>query len=260
LSAAFDADVTACADLVRRADPARFQAAMAAPVAARRVLFPVYAFNVEGARAPWVTSEPMIAEMRLQWWRDALEEIGAGGAVRRHEVVTPLARVLDADGAGLLIDLIEARRWDIERAPFEDEADFTRYIEATSGNLIRAAARALGPADEDVLRDAGFALGLANWFRAIPALEAAGRKPLPDGRPEAVRMLAREGLRRLAKARTARAGVSSAAAPALFPLWETGPVLRASMRRPASVAEGALDPAPARSRFGLMLRALSGRW
>ncbi|GAW35115.1 squalene/phytoene synthase [Roseovarius sp. A-2] len=260
MSAAFDADLTACADLVRRADPARFQAAMAAPVAARVVLFPVYAFNVEVARAPWVTQEPMIAEMRLQWWVEALEEIRAGNAVRRHEVVSRLAQVLDAEGAALLIDLIEARRWDIERAPFEDEADFIRYIEATSGNLIRAAARALGPAEEDVLCDAGFALGLSNWFRAMPALEAAGRKPLPDGRPEAVRNLAGEGLRRLARARAARAHVSSAAAPALFPLWETGPVLRAAMRRPASVAEGTLDLAPVRSRLGLMLRVMSGRW
>jgi len=260
VSVAFDADVTACGDLVRRADAARFQAAMAAPVAARSVLFPVYAFNVEVARAPWVTSEPMIAEMRLQWWVDALEEIRAGGTVRRHEVVVPLARVLDADGAGLLIDLIEARRRDVERAPFEEEADFTRYIEATSGNLIRAAARALGTADDEVLRDAGFALGLANWFRAIPALEAAGRKPLPDGRPEAVRALARDGLRRLAKARAGRGDVSSKAAPALLPLWEAGPVLRTAMRRPASVAEGRLDPAPARGRLMLMLRALSGRW
>ncbi|MEQ8899903.1 MAG: squalene/phytoene synthase family protein [Roseovarius sp.] len=260
MSVAFDADLTACADLVRRADPARFQAAMAAPVAARPVLFPLYAFNVEAARAPWVTSEPMIAEMRLQWWVEALEEIRAGDAVRRHEVVSRLAQMLDAEGAALLIDLIEARRWDIERAPFEDEADFIRYIEATSGNLIRAVARALGPAEEDVLRDAGFALGLANWFRAIPALEAAGRKPLPDGRPEAVRDLAAEGLRRLARARAGRAGVSRVAAPALLPLWEAGPVLRAAMRRPGAVADGALDPAPARSRLTLMLRALSGRW
>ncbi|MDZ7709930.1 MAG: squalene/phytoene synthase family protein [Roseovarius sp.] len=218
MSGEFDADLIACADIVRRADPARFQAAMAAPVAARRVLFAIYAFNVEVARAPWVTQEPMIAEMRLQWWVDALEDIRAGGVVRRHEVVTPLARVLDADGAGWLIDLIEARRWDIGRDPFADEGDFTRYIEATSGNLIRAAARALGPAEEAALMDAGFALGLANWFRAIPALEAAGRKPLPDGRPEAVRALAREGLRRLAKVRSGRGAVSRAAAPALLPL------------------------------------------
>ena len=72
----------ACAALVERGDPQRFRAAMAAPPEARRVLFPLYAFNVEVARAPWVTQEPMIAEMRLQWWRDALEEIAMGGRVR----------------------------------------------------------------------------------------------------------------------------------------------------------------------------------
>ena len=260
MSPGFDDDLIACAGLVRRADPSRFQAAMAAPVAARGVLFAVYAFNVEVARAPWVTQEPMIAEMRLQWWADALEEIRTGGTVRRHEVVTPLARVLDAEGAALLIGLVEARRRDTERAPFGDEAAFLGYLEATSGNLIRAAARALGPAQEDVLRDAGLALGLANWFRAIPELEAAGRSPLPDGRPEAVRALAHEGLRRLATARGARAGVSRAAAPALLPLWEAGPVLRAAARHPGSVAGGTLDPAPARSRLTLMLRAISGRW
>ena len=87
----FDDDLTACAQLVERGDPDRFAAAMAAPVRARAVLFPLYAFNLEVARAPWLTQESMIAEMRLQWWRDALEEIRAGGLVRRHEVVTPLA-------------------------------------------------------------------------------------------------------------------------------------------------------------------------
>ncbi|MCB1311397.1 MAG: squalene/phytoene synthase family protein, partial [Sedimentitalea sp.] len=66
------ADLDACAGLVQRGDLERFMATMAAPVAARRVLFPLYAFNLEVARAPWVTQEPVIAEMRLQWWRDAL--------------------------------------------------------------------------------------------------------------------------------------------------------------------------------------------
>ena len=57
----------ACANLVARADPERFAAAMAAPLAARAVLLPVYAASIEVARAPWLTQEPMIAEMRLQW-------------------------------------------------------------------------------------------------------------------------------------------------------------------------------------------------
>ncbi|MEO3413966.1 squalene/phytoene synthase family protein [Roseovarius sp. CAU 1744] len=254
------ADLHACADLVRRADPERFMAAMAAPVAARAVLFPVYAFNVEVARAPWVTQEPMIAEMRLQWWRDALEEIRKGGTVRRHEVVTPLAEVLDAEGAGLLDALVAARRWDIYRDPFEDEAHFRDYLDKTAGNLMLAAARALGDAEEAVIRDAGFAQGLANWLRAIPALEQAGRVPLPDGRPDAVRVLAAEGLARLRRARASRAGVSAAARPALLPLWQSGGILSRAAARPGRVAQGALEPAPFLSRLMLMVRAGSGRW
>ena len=188
-------DLNACADLVRRADPDRFLAAMAAPVTARRVLFPVYAFNVEVARAPWVTAEPMIAEMRLQWWRDALSEIREGGTVRRHEVVSPLAEMLDGEGADLLDQLIVARRWDIYRDPFEDEAHFRDYLDKTAANLMLVAASALGAVDEAPIREAGFAHGLANWLRAIPALERAGRVPLPDGRPEAVRRWPKRGWR-----------------------------------------------------------------
>ena len=78
----------ACAEITRKGDPDRFLSAMAARPALREILFPIYAFNVEVSRAPWVTKEPMIAEMRLQWWRDALQEIAAGGTVRRHDAVT----------------------------------------------------------------------------------------------------------------------------------------------------------------------------
>lgn len=253
-------DITACAEIVRRGDPPRFRATMAAPLAARRVLFPIYAFNVEVARAPWVTAEPLIAEMRLQWWRDVLSEIRTGRAVRRHEVATPLARVIDAQGAALLDDLIEARRWDIARDPFDDTAEFSRYIKATSGNLMLVAARALGPADAEVIRDAGYALGLGNWLCAVPALEAAGRRPLPDASPDAVAALASTGLQRLARARARRDAVSPAARAALLTLWETGPLLSLARRRPDVVATGALTIAPVRSRLLLMLRAASGLW
>ncbi len=82
--------IAACAALVERGDPDRFMAVMAAPVPARARLFPLYAFNLEVARAPWVTQEPMIAEMRLQWWRDTVEALACGGPVRAHEVVAPL--------------------------------------------------------------------------------------------------------------------------------------------------------------------------
>ena len=258
--ALLDDDLIACADTLRRGDPDRFRAAMAAPVAARAVLFPIYAFNVEIARAPWLTGEAMIAEMRLQWWRDALAEIAAGGPVRRHEVVTPLSRVLDAQGAALLDRLIAARRWDIYKDAFEDAAHFDRYLTETSGHLMLAAARALGPAEAAPVLDAGYAAGLANFLRAIPQLEAASRVPLVDGRAAAIADLAHGGLARLRRARAANGSVSRAAAPALLAAWQAGAVLRRAAKAPERVAQGALAPAPFRDRLTLMARSLSGRW
>ncbi len=207
----------ACAELVARGDPDRFRATMAAPVPARRVLFPLYAFNIEVSRAPWVTSEPIIAEMRLQFWRDVIEELAAGKPPRAHEVVAPMAEAVPPDLIGALDALVAARRWDIYTDPFEDRAGFDAYLTDTAATLVTVAARALGapPEAEGILRDAGWAYGLAAFLRAIPALEAAGRVPLIEGTPQAVRDLAAEGLSRLARARAGRRLVPPQAAPAL---------------------------------------------
>ncbi len=252
--------VAACAALVERGDPDRFLAGMAAPPVARQVLFPLYAFNLEVARAPWVTEEAMIAEMRLQWWRDALEEIATGVPVRRHEVTTPLAQVLSSDTAPALDRLVAARCWDIYRDPFEDQADFDRYIDDTAGALIWAAATTLGPVDEATVRDAGYAQGVANWLRAIPALEGRGRIPLIDGTSEGIRALAVSALDRLKKSQANRHKVSPAARPALLAAWEAAPILHQVIKTPRRVADGSLGQSPARKRLSLMAKAAMGRW
>ncbi|SEO45924.1 Phytoene/squalene synthetase [Salinihabitans flavidus] len=250
-------DLSACADLVRRGDPDRFLAVMAAPPDARVRLFPIYAFNLEVARAPWVTQEPLIAEMRLQWWRDALEEIATGGTVRRHEVVTPLSDCLSPDMARTLDTLIEARRWDVHEQSFESEDAFRAYIEATGGTLMLVAGQSLGAQDVDLLSDAGYATGLANWFCAIPELEARGKQPLADGRPEAVQALAREGLARLKRAR--RGAIERGARPALLAAWQAGAVLTRAAKDPARVAEGKLLSSEFRRRATLLVRVMTGR-
>lgn len=256
----FDADLTACAELVQRADPDRFMATMAAPVAARRVLFPLYALNVEVARAPWVTEEPMIAEMRLQWWRDAMAEIATGETVRRHQVVTPLADIVTPELAMHLDEMIAVRRWDIYRDPFEDIEHFQRYIDRSSGTLAWVAARSLGDADEQVVRDFGFATGVANWFRAIPVLVERKRIPLLDGTSDGVRALANEALTRLTNARNSRSKVSTAARPALLSGWQTKAILRQVIHQPNRVANGALGQSELTKRMSLMLKSATGHW
>ncbi|MEP6319954.1 MAG: squalene/phytoene synthase family protein, partial [Paracoccaceae bacterium] len=136
--------VQACADIVAKADPDRFAATMAAPVEARKTLFPLYAFNAEVTKAAWIASEPMIGEMRLQWWRDALEEIAKGGPVRKHEVATPLAEALTLEAAKALDKLVQARRWDLYKDPFEDADHLLEYLAATGGALMWAAAHCFG--------------------------------------------------------------------------------------------------------------------
>ncbi|WPY95511.1 squalene/phytoene synthase family protein [Limimaricola variabilis] len=254
--------VEACAGLVQRGDPDRFRAAMAAPVSARSRLFPLYAFNLEVARAPFVTKEPMIAEMRLQWWRDVVEQIAGGGPVRAHEVATPLAQVArEANLPEAALDaLVAARRWDIYADPFEDQAALDAHLDATAGGLMWLSAKALGAqdAEEAAIRQIGFGHGVALWLMAIPGFEERNKRPLVDGRPEAVRDFARRGLDALKQARGTR--ITGTAIPALRAAWQAEAVLKRAVAEPRRVAEGRLAPGPATASAGLALKAATGRW
>jgi len=239
--------VIACAQLVEKGDPDRFRTAMAAPVSVRARLFPLYAFNVEVARAPWVTQEAMIAEMRLQWWRDALEEIAKGGDVRKHEVTTPLSEVLTPAMAQRLDETVAARRWDIYKEPFEDEAHLLAYLDQTSGHLMWAAAEGLGaPAgQEQAVRSVALAAGLAAFLRAVPQLEAAKRVPLVDGTHQGLTDLARRVV-----SDVERPHLSRDARPAVWPAIGAVRTLQQVLRDPAVVADGRLKAPVSAWRLG----------
>ncbi len=241
----------ACAEIVQRGDPDRFAAVMAAPTAARARLFPLYAFNLEVARAPWVSKEPMIGEMRLQWWRDVVAE----PAPRAHEVAGPFHALIHQAALPLaVIDrLIEARIHDVYGEPFADGAAFDAFLDDTAGGLMWLAAKACGGTDESAARALGWAMGLANYLRAVPELEARGRQPLPDGRAEAVQALAKDGLQRLT---TAKGRVPVAATLAA---WQARGLLRQVVANPALVANGAMGLSEFALRGGLLWAAFTGR-
>ncbi len=252
----------ACADLVARAGRESFAAVMAAPVEARRILFPVQAFALEVARAPWASEEPMIAQMRLQFWRDVLEEAEAGKA-RAHEVAAPLA---EAVAAGVpvapLMACVDAREWDIGREPFKDEAAFWAYLDATGGGLVWAAAAALGAGAEaeEGLRAWGRGAALARYFQAVPELESRGRMPLVDGRPDAVKALAEQGLADMTSGAVQRGALGQVGSAPML-LGAMAPVLlRKAISAPGRVAAGALEMSEFRKRFRLMRMAATPEW
>ena len=255
--------VQACAALVERGDPDRFAATMAAPPNARETLFPLYAFNLEVARAPWVTQEHLIAEMRLQWWRDVVAA-PASGAALAHEVAGPLHHVIHNKNLPVptLDRLVAARRWDIGQNPFPTISDLTDYLEDTGAALMWLAAKALNApeAAEQTARNAGWATALATYLRAVPDLTARGRVPLPDASPAAISALVKTGLVRLTNAQKSRAAIPPQAAAALFPAWQTRALLTIAARDPSAVARGRLQQSEFARRGGLAWRGLTGRW
>ena len=249
--------IQACAEIVKRADPDRFMGIMAAPSEFRAGLFALYAFNVEVARAPWVTKELMIAEMRLQWWRDALGEVENAGQVRSHEVTTPLAAIID--GAKIPIKVLDeaiiARRWDIYRDPFEDEEHFAEYLDHTAGGLMWAAVKICGGKNEQSARLVGRAAGLANWFIAIPALEAHGVQPLIDGRPDAIKELAHDALQSLDCLEYEKKAI-----PAYRISWQTRKVLRQAATNPEAVANATLGQSEFVKKGSLLVKSIFNHW
>ena len=253
-------DVVACAKIVEKGDPARFRAAMAVPPRYRPALFALYAFNLETSRAPWMSQETMIAEMRLQWWHDALEEIANAIPHRRHEIIRPLAHVVTPSNAQVLQRLVAARRWDIYKDPFADQEDFEAYIEATSTSLLYVAASMLGKIDSSVLNHFGYASGLGRFFLAVPQLLNNQRQPLLDLSSDALRMQAQIGLGRLYNARSKRKDVSREAGYAFLAGWQTGVILKNAIKYPEKILSGGLINHERAHSASLIFRSLTGMW
>ena len=159
-----DSDLDA---LVRRVDPDRWLASrFVADAEARADLLALYAFNYELSRAAEVATQPLIGEMRLAWWREALDEIFEHRPLRRHPVAQALAqavrgRALPRQGLEALID---GRLRELEPWPLGEDEVFD-YLDATAGCLMTLAAQVLAPGTDADLRPAGRAWGLAGMLR-----------------------------------------------------------------------------------------------
>ena len=103
-------------DLVRDADRERFRGALFAPEPRRSGLLALLAFDHELARTRTVTKEPMLARIRLEWWREAVAEAAGTGALRAQPIVESLSETSRRHGLAVesLVALIDAREEEIE--------------------------------------------------------------------------------------------------------------------------------------------------
>jgi phytoene synthase len=180
-------DYAHCQALVRASDKDRFVATLFAPAEHRPHLFALYAFNLEIARIGEIAHEPLAGEIRLQWWHDCL----SGGDVAGHPVASALRDSIERRSLAMepLLDLIDARRFDVYTEPIGTLGEFESYVRRTSSALFGMAARiidATATADETA-DGAGLAYGISALVAAVGAHAARGRVYVP------VDVLARHG-------------------------------------------------------------------
>lgn len=234
--------VSALAALVRQHDRDRYQTALFAPVDKREALFALYAFNYEVARIRESVTEPMLGQIRLQWWREVIDATYAGAPTRAHEVALPLTAAIREYGLSRVhFDrLIDARERDLDDEPPADMAALEDYAEGTSATVIWLALEILDAADPaalSVARDVGIGYALAGLLRAMPFHASTGRRYIPAelsartgidpadyergfvsaGLRAAIGEIATAATGHIDTARDRRGGVRRSATPALLP-------------------------------------------
>jgi len=164
-------------DEVRAADRDRFLAALFAPEPQRRGLLALLAFDHELSRTRMVTREPMLARIRLEWWREAVSEAAGEGKPRAQPIVESLSETVRAHTLPLerMVDLIEAREEEID-GPLDVVraghalADLQLGVLGVRDEPTRAAVRAVA---------AAWLMGEGPEREALVA-EARGLKPQVD--------------------------------------------------------------------------------
>ena len=236
-----------CIKQVSKYDPDKYLALMTCDNQLKKIMFPIYALNIEISRIPWITSDRIIAEMRLQWWLDLLSSFEESGTCVDHPIAHALKEHLinNKIGIRLLKETVRARIWDIHSNHHENEIGLWNYIECTSSNLLKSC---LG---SDVsITSYGRGVGMAFYLLAVPKLLELGRNPLPDLSDDALYNLAKKAAEEIDSARKNPLDPRTVAGFRLG--WMAPIVLRKIMKKPRLVLSGELQSSDFRKKIRLL--------
>jgi 15-cis-phytoene synthase len=196
-------------DLVRSTARAfeldRYLSALLAPRSVRRDLVALAAFAGEIGRIPTFVSEPMVGEIRLQWWRDTIAAMAQPGLVTGHPIADTLTSAVQRHAlpTRLLLSAIDAQLDRLRDSPFTTLPALLANIDQSDGAHFALAWHVLsGGRNLDIdgqnpslrnpppagLAAAARAYGLARTLIEMPVLLANGHILLPQDRLAAHRI------------------------------------------------------------------------
>ena len=173
-----------CGEALRAGNRDEWLACLFAPPDKRLHLQALYAFANELGSLRDKISQPMAGEIRLQYWRDALEGRDHGGT-QANPLASALLDTITRCRLPLppFLALIDARLFDVYDDPMPDVAALEAYGGETRSAIIRLTCLILAggndPGGADACGHAGVALAIAGIFRGLPRDAARGQVFLP---------------------------------------------------------------------------------
>lgn len=180
MAAATRADAEEIRQLARTFQYDRYIAALLLPRRHREALIVLAAFAGELQRIPVIVSEPMMAALRFQWWRDELMAAAVPNAGERrigHPLCDAVMRVAREQRLpfGLLQGMLDAAEVELDPTPLADAGEMRQILTKFDGALFELAGHILGAeTSRDVWPTAAMAYGGARLASELCQRQAAG--------------------------------------------------------------------------------------
>lgn len=245
-----------CEALVRAQDRDLWLACLFIPQPARARIHALYAYALEARDVRARVTQPLLGEMRLRWWVDAVTAEGATAeGARAHPVADALLDTVARYDLPReeVAALAEAHVFDLYDDPMPTLAALEDYCRATVAAPMRWAARILGAQDFAAFDDAGVALALTHILGRPASLAAfipADLSAQAGGRRDAVAALLALARDRYARARRGAADLT-AGREALLPAAIVPLYLEALEKRGDALDRLPAAPSPLRRQWRL---------
>jgi phytoene synthase len=151
-------------DRVRTADRDRYLATLFAPASARAGLFALHALDLELAQVVATTTEPLLGEIRLAWWREQLDRLDSGTVPAQPTLAALAMTVIGGGISGKSLSELEAAHMQLLSLAHFDAESLDLYLEYRGGIVFGAAAKLLG-GDGQSVQDIGKLWALADLLR-----------------------------------------------------------------------------------------------
>ena len=249
-------DIKNFKDNLKVLEPERYAASLIGSIDEQEKLHYLYALNYEISKAAWISSEPLICQIRLKWWKDSLTD---HSVIKSYQFINKIVNMFEISSIPieLISEMIDARYWDTNSSKFQSVTDEDDYINKTYGNLFWIGAQLLG-ADrnlEEPVRDYAYGAGVSSFLLAAPRLLSKNRQPFLENNDEYIKNMATKAL---LKYKLGKKVLNSQKYlyPILFSAWQTNTLLNKAIRSPKSISAGRLKLGELRRKWSFLWKVV----